>query len=169
MAHVPARARARRRRVLLASFLPLAAITLLACRDTSRSTGAAQPGSAGPAASAAAAPTAAAGDGLHRYTVRAEIVRLPDPAAPRREVALRHEAIDDFADASGKVVGMGAMVMPFELAPGVSLDGVGVGEKVEARFAVGWSPPVLRVEELRKLPASTALEFRAARPPAAHP
>ncbi len=128
--------------------------TGVACRDSSRS----------------AAPAGATEDGLRRYTIRAEVVRLPEAAAGKREVALRHEAIDDFADAAGKVVGMGSMVMPFEVAPPVALDGVGVGDKVEARFAVGWSPPVLRVEQLRKLPADTALEFRAARPPAGtHP
>lgn len=143
-------ARAAHRLLLPAALLLLA---LAACRDSA------------PAPASGPAPGPA--DGLRRYTVRAELVRLPDPAAPRREVALRHEAIDDFADANGKVVGMGAMVMPFELAPGVSLDGLAAGEKVEARFAVGWSPPLLRVEQLRKLPADTALEFRAARPAAA--
>lgn len=150
----PVSAPTRRRRVLAAAALSLAALALAGCRDAGRSPGA----------------TGEAADGLRRYTVRAEIVRVPDAAAGKREVSLRHEAIDDFADANGKVVGMGSMVMPFELAPAVSVDGLGVGDKVEARFAVGWSPPVLRVEQLRKLPAGTALEFRAARPPgAAHP
>ncbi len=142
------------RRRFLTAALSLAALCLVTCRDKGRPSGA----------------TGEATDGLRRYTVRAEVVRLPEAAGGTREVALRHEAIDDFADAGGKVVGMGSMVMPFELAPGVALDGVGVGDKVEARFAVGWSPPLLRVEQLRKLPADTALEFRAARPPAgAHP
>ncbi len=112
-------------------------------------------------------PPAAAEDAsakLRRYTVRAEIVSLAGDAGARR-VSLRHEAIDDFADDSGKVVGMGSMVMPFDLAPGVSLQDLGPGDKVEARIAVGWSPSLLQVEQLRKLPADTALEFRAARPP----
>jgi Cu/Ag efflux protein CusF len=147
--------RAPHRRLLPAALLSLLTLlSLAACRDSA-------PGPTSGSAGAA--------DGLRRYTVRAELVRLPDPAAPRREVALRHEAIDDFADAGGKVVGMGSMVMPFELAPGVQLDGAAVGDEVEVRFAVGWSPPVLRVEQLRRLPAGTALEFRAARPPAGRP
>ncbi len=149
----PAPAQAQRRRFVTAT-LSILALCLVTCRDKGRPSGA-----AGEAA-----------DGLRRYTVRAEVVRLPDATGGAREVALRHEAIDEFADATGKVVGMGSMVMPFELAPGVVLDGVGVGDKVEARLAVGWSPPTLRVEQLRKLPADTALEFRAARPPAGtHP
>lgn len=101
---------------------------------------------------------------LHRYTVRGEIVRLPAATGPR-QLSLRHEAIDDFADAAGKVVGMGSMVMPFDLAPGVALDGLQAGAKVEARIAVGWSPPLLQIEQLKELPADTTLELRAARPP----
>jgi hypothetical protein len=54
--------------------------------------------------------------------------------------------------------------MPFDLAPGVPLDDLRVGDKVEARIAVGWSPPLLQVEQLRKLPPGTPLEYRAARP-----
>lgn len=106
-----------------------------------------------------------AGD-LRRYTVRGEVVQLPPAAAGVRTVSLRHEALDDFADASGTVVGMSAMRMSFEVAPAVSLEDVQVGDKVEVRLAVGWSPPLLRIEALRKLPAGTVLELRPARPPA---
>jgi Cu/Ag efflux protein CusF len=104
-----------------------------------------------------------------RYTVRGEIVRLPSPAAAR-QVSLRHEPIDDFANEAGAVVGMGSMVMPFDVAPEVALDDVRVGDKVEVRIAVSWSPPVLRVEQLRKLPAETVLRFGEAHPKATtHP
>lgn len=108
------------------------------------------------------APAADVAGGLRRYTVRGEVVKLPAPGVPRA-LAVRHEAIDDFADASGAVVGMSSMVMTFDVAPAVSLDGVGVGDKVELQLAVGWSPPALRVDALRRLPAETALEFRKAR------
>lgn len=114
--------------------------------------------------SRAPAATGDASDGLRRYTVRGEIVRLPAATGPR-QLSLRHEAIDDFADAAGKVVGMGSMVMPFDLAPGVALDGLQAGDKVEARIAVGWSPSLLQIEQLKELPADTTLELRAARPP----
>lgn len=120
-----------------------------ACRD----------GSSAPAA------TDDASGKLRRYTVRGEIVSLPGSAAGPRQVSLRHEAIDEFVDASGKVVGMGSMVMPFDLAPGVGLGDLRAGDKVEARIAVGWAPPLLQVEQLRKLPADAVLEFRPARPP----
>ncbi len=139
----------RRARCVGLSFLALAVLlTSAACRERS----------------SAPAATGDAPDKLHRYSVRGEIVRLPVATGPR-QLSLRHEAIDDFADAAGKVVGMGSMVMPFDLAPGVALDGLQAGDKVEARIAVGWSPSLLQIEQLKELPADTALEFRAARPP----
>lgn len=113
------------------------------------------------------------GDGAaasaRRYTVRGEIVRMPAPSAGVRQVSIRHEPIDDFANEAGAVVGMGSMVMPFDVAEGVALDGVGTGDKVEIRLAVSWSPPALRIEQLRKLPAETALRFGQARPKAGPP
>lgn len=102
--------------------------------------------------------------GVRRYTLRGEVVGLPEAKDDTRHVALRHEAIHDFEDSSGKIVGMDAMVMPFELAPDVSLDDVRVGEPVEVVFAVDWAGPSLRVERLRKLPAGTVLTFGRARP-----
>jgi Cu/Ag efflux protein CusF len=113
-------------------------------------------------------PPVAAGQAgaVRRYTVRGEVVKLPSPGGGRT-VSIRHEAIDDFVAQSGETVGMAAMVMPFDVAPSVLLDEVRVGDKVEFRLTVGWSPPVLRIDELRKLPPGTALEFRAARPPQA--
>jgi Cu/Ag efflux protein CusF len=129
------------RRLALAA---LAALALPACRE---------PAPAAPAASPAAA----------RYVVRAEVVRLP--AAPGGELSLRHEAIDDFRDASGAVVGMDAMVMPFQVAPGVSLDGLAPGDPVRATLSVDFARPALSVVALEELPAGTALEFRRARRP----
>jgi hypothetical protein len=94
-----------------------------------------------------------------RYTVRGELVTLPAPGAGPRQIAVRHEAIPDFADRDGKVVGMGAMVMPFELAPGVSAEGLREGDPVELVLAVDWAGPSLRVERLARLPAGTPLNL----------
>jgi Cu/Ag efflux protein CusF len=99
-----------------------------------------------------------------RYTVRGEIVRLPAPSGGTRQVAIRHEPIEDFANEAGSVVGMDSMVMQFDVAPAVALDDVRLGDKVEVRLAVAWAPPLLRIEQLRRLPADTVLRFGAARP-----
>lgn len=102
--------------------------------------------------------------GVRRYTVRGEVVQLRQAPTGARHVGIRHEAIDDFVNEAGATVGMSSMVMTFEAAPEVSLDDVRVGDKVEFVLAVGWSPPSLRIEQLRELPPETVLEFREARP-----
>lgn len=99
----------------------------------------------------------------HRYTVRGEVVSLP--TAPGGPLLLRHEPVDDFADASGKVIGMDSMTMPFPLAAGVSLEGLAPGDKVEVVFSMSWSPSRYAIESLKKLPADTVLRTGKARPP----
>ena len=130
-----------------ATVLLLAVLSLAGCREKERATPDTQ------------------GAGVRRYSVRGEVVQLPPPAAGTRKVSIRHQAIDDFVNQSGATVGMAAMMMQFDVAPQVALDDVRVGDKVEFQLAVGWSPPLLRIDALRKLPQDTALEFRPARPP----
>lgn len=97
------------------------------------------------------------------YTVRGEVVGLP-PAGGPRQLLVRHEPIDDFADASGKVVGMDSMVMTFVLSPSVSAEGLRVGDRVEAVLAVDFSRPMLRIDSLRRLDPGTPLRFGKATP-----
>ncbi|MFN7132272.1 MAG: copper-binding protein [Myxococcales bacterium] len=110
-----------------------------------------------PASPAAAPPAAASGD---RYTVRGELVRITrnDASAPP-QLTIRHEAIPDFKDADGKVVGMEAMVMPFPLAPGASAEGLSPGDKVRFRFVMDWATNRYQVEQLEKLPPDAELKF----------
>lgn len=77
--------------------------------------------------------------------VRGIIRQLPgaNPASP--DLQIHHEQIPTFSGADGKVHvnsdgtrGMRAMVMPFPVAPGVSLDGYEPGDKVEFEFQVVW-------------------------------
>jgi hypothetical protein len=97
-----------------------------------------------------------------RYTVRGEVVRLPDPARRGDEMFVRHEAIDDFVDSSGKEVGMASMIMPFRLP--ANAQELTLGDKVEIRFAVDWSGPAFRIERIDKLPPATPLRLGPARP-----
>jgi len=99
------------------------------------------------------------------YTVRGQVVDVPDPANPVSEFAVRHEAIDDFKSATGEVVGMGAMNMPFPLGPGVSLADLKIGDIIEMDFEVQYQPATKWfATRIVKLPADTKLEFREARP-----
>lgn len=100
------------------------------------------------------------------YTVRGEIVQLPDPDNPMAEFQVRHEAIDDFVNRQGEVVGMNAMTMGFPaLASDVSLDDLTIGGKVEMTFTVDWTnDPAMVVRRIETLDPDTPLEFREARP-----
>ncbi|KAB2956719.1 MAG: copper-binding protein [Thermoanaerobaculia bacterium] len=109
------------------------------------------------------AQVAAAGDA--DYRVRGEIVRLPE--APGGEIWIRHEAIPDFEDAEGKVVGMESMSMPFPVGAGVDLAGRAPGDRVSFTLAMRWNGrPANAITALELLPEGTALAFD---PPAGEP
>jgi Cu/Ag efflux protein CusF len=91
-----------------------------------------------------------------RYTVRGEVVRVG-----ARELSIRHEPIPDFADRSGAVVGMSAMVMPFPVAERVSLAGLVPGAKIRFTFVMDWERNRMEIDRLEPLPADTALRFEA--------
>lgn len=107
----------------------------------------------------------AAGD-VDTYETRGVVVRVPDPADPLSNLAIRHEAIDDFRSIDGEVVGMGSMSMPFPLADGVDLGAIAPGDKVAFTLEVEWEgEPPYRVSRIEKLPADIELDFREASPP----
>jgi len=97
------------------------------------------------------------------YTTRGEVVALPEKGKPNTELMVKHQAIDDFKNKDGKVVGMSAMTMEFPPEKGIDVTIMAIGDKVELEFAVWWaqSPPWLATK-LTKLPADTKLEFRRA-------
>lgn len=112
-------------------------------------------------------PTASRGQPSAIYTVRGIVEALPNPEK-RTPLEVRHEAIDNFVDSTGAVVGMHAMVMPFPLAEGVSLEGIEPGDKVELTFAVWWEPKGhWEATKIVELPPDTPLTFRRANPPGA--
>lgn len=104
------------------------------------------------------------------YVVRGEITMLPVAGDNRAELKVHHEAIDNFKDSDGKVVGMNAMTMEFPPAKGVDLSNLKKGDKVQLTFSVWWSdtPPWLAVK-IVKLPAETKLVFGKANPAAPAP
>jgi Cu/Ag efflux protein CusF len=110
--------------------------------------------------SALASPAAPSSKVTH-YTMRAEVVQMPDRQGGN--VTLRHEAIDDFTDETGAVVGMDSMVMPFPVGREASLKGIAVGDKIEATFVMDWEQGFMQLERIAKLPHETALHFGKAR------
>jgi hypothetical protein len=96
-----------------------------------------------------------------RYDVRGEIVRLPAPGASPREITIRHEAIPTFKAQGGATVGMKPMVMPFDVARAVRLEGLAAGDKVRFRFVMDWAGNASEVESIERLPPETVLDFGA--------
>ncbi|MEM8781867.1 MAG: copper-binding protein [Planctomycetota bacterium] len=97
------------------------------------------------------------------YDVRGVIATLPDPGNPASDLNIRHEEIPDFVGASGEVVGMKEMTMPFPLAPGVTLEGLAVGDPVAFTFAVNWESEGSRPWELTKIEKMDEAEAAATR------
>jgi hypothetical protein len=102
--------------------------------------------------------------GVEHYTVRGIVSRLPDPDATdktrRENMLIRHAPIPDYKNASGEVVGMAAMTMPFPVADGVSLAGLEKGDPVEFTFSMRWEPTGhYEIIEITELPAGTEIDF----------
>ncbi len=91
------------------------------------------------------------------YTGRG-IVRQLDGA--ERELFIHHEAIPQFKDIDGEVVGMEAMAMTFHVAEPVTLEGFAPGDRIEFDFEVRWDDgPPLTVIRLAQLPPDARLAF----------
>jgi len=130
------------------------------------------------------ATTSAQASPLHKtYIVRGQIVGLPAEGRPFDELQIHHEAIPDFTDRDGNVMGsknmagmegmkdmkdtkpmatgMKAMTMPYPVAKGLSLDGLAIGDFIEFTFDVTWGKdyPTYAITKITKLPADTKLDF----------
>lgn len=91
------------------------------------------------------------------HTVRGRVMKLPIAGDPSSSFSLFHEEIADWLRPDG-TRGMGAMVMPFPLASGVSVDDLRVGDIVELSVRQYKTGPLpYETLSVRKLPADTVL------------
>ena len=105
-------------------------------------------------------PAPAFGPAEHTYTVRGEVVELPVANDPKTSFRVKHEPIREYKDREGKVVGMGTMTMSFSPGPGVSLEGIEKGDKVEFVWEMWYRPRMReRITSLTELAGGTELEF----------
>ncbi len=101
------------------------------------------------------------------YRVRGMVRQLPPPERAGGEVQIRHEAIPDFKNADGEVVGMDSMTMPFPVADAGLLAGIEAGDRIEMEFEVRWSGGhPLQLTAIDKLPPDARLAFEAGAPEA---
>lgn len=108
---------------------------------------------------------------VHSYTVRGQVEQLPTPGDARKEFMVRHEEIPEYKGSAGET-GMKAMVMPFPLASGLSLEGLKVGDKITLTFTVDFDEARDTLTKYRAtawapLDPATPLDFtnRAKKPP----
>lgn len=106
-----------------------------------------------------------------RYTTQGRVVMVPTRKSPASTLKIHHEAIPNFVDGQGKVVGMPSHPMDFpSAAEGIDLDALEVGQAVRFTFDVYWQPQTRWViSELERLPDDTRFAFEpdAAEEPAA--
>ena len=88
-------------------------------------------------------------DSYPSYDVRGVVVKvLPSQNA----LMLLHEAMEDFKDQNGRVVGMMSMAMTFQVRSDVNVETLKVADKVRAHFVVRWNKnPRLVITKLEKL------------------
>jgi Cu/Ag efflux protein CusF len=99
------------------------------------------------------------------YEARGEIAKLPD--ATSAQIWIRHEAIPDFRNEAGEVVGMESMTMPFSVAPGLSLAGLAPGDRIGFRLEMRWGDrAAASVARIEKLPEATRLAWESEAAPA---
>ena len=73
---------------------------------------------------------------------------------------MRHEAIAEFKDADGEVVGMESMTMPFPVDDAELIAGLEAGDRIALDFEVRWDEGhPLRITAIEKLPPETRLGF----------
>lgn len=85
------------------------------------------------------------------YELKGTLMGVRELSSGLVSVAIAHEAIDDFKDEDGKVVGMMAMQMNFYPVEGVSLVGFSAGDAINFKFEVRWKEnPRLRLTAIKK-------------------
>jgi hypothetical protein len=100
------------------------------------------------------------------YTTRGRIEGMPQAQFRPGGVIylqLHHEMIPEFVGPTGEVEGMKEMIMDFPtIAPGVSWEGLKVGDPVELTFEVRWkSEPRFILTRLVRLPDDVQLNLSA--------
>ena len=95
------------------------------------------------------------------YTTQGRVVMVKTPDSPASSLKIFHEAIPNFVDAQGDVVGMPSHPMDFpRVADTIDADALAVGQPVRFTFEVAYDPaPSWIITELEMLPAETTFAF----------
>lgn len=87
------------------------------------------------------------------YSIKGVVKALPGNGRAANEVIIQHEAVPDYRNRSGEIVGMSAMTMPFYLRRDVSLGDIKVGDSVEFQVEAHFEPRFTEeVASIKKAP-----------------
>lgn len=85
----------------------------------------------------------------YHYALRGSIVALPVAGQGPPQLQISTKPIAHWVRMSGKVGTMPAMVMPYQLAAGVSVKGFSIGEKIVCRYEVNWQRDIAQITAIR--------------------
>jgi hypothetical protein len=97
-----------------------------------------------------------------RYTTQGRVAMVVSPDSPASTFKIHHEAIPNFVNGQGEVVGMNSHPMDFpNVAEGIDVGSLKVGDPVRFTFDVTWgeSTPKWVITELELLPEGTRFAF----------
>ena len=85
----------------------------------------------------------------YHYIIHGTIVALPVPNQGPPQLQIKAGPIRHWVEMNGKVGTMPAMVMPYQLKPGVSTAGLKVGEKIVFHYEVSWQRDIMQITSVR--------------------
>ena len=95
----------------------------------------------------------------YTYHLRGIIKGLPQSGQLPPSLTIKVGPIIHWVGLSGKVEPMMAMTMPYQLAHGVTLNGITTGEKVAFTYQVNWTADRMVITQIKPLPANTVINF----------
>ena len=93
----------------------------------------------------------------YSYHLLGIIKALPAPGELPENVTIKVGPIAHWVGMSGKIEPMMAMTMPYQLAHGVTLHGIAIGDKVAFTYKVNWTTDRMVLTRIRTLPANTVI------------
>jgi Cu/Ag efflux protein CusF len=95
----------------------------------------------------------------YTYHLRGIIKGLPQPGQLPQSLTIKVGPIAHWVGLSGKVEPMMAMTMPYQLAHGVTLNGITTGDKVAFTYQVNWTADRMVITQIKPLPTNTVINF----------
>ena len=94
------------------------------------------------------------------YSVRGVVIRLAPEDNGKGRIVILHEAIKDFKNQEGEVVGMDPMAMSFGLKEKGMLSSVEMGDKVSINFSMRWKKePRMMITAMQRLDQKVELNL----------